>query len=67
MLSPRRVKKFVQGQPEGLVKNNRPWVGLNFPIFYFHISVFQLSPWTFLMFGVHIYTEISQIAIFKGT
>lgn len=58
---------LVQGYPTGLVKNNRPGVGLKPRAFYFNISVFQPPPWTLLMHGTCIHTEISQIPIFKGT
>lgn len=66
-MSPRKVNVFVQGYTAGLVKNNRPGEGLKLPMFYFNISVFQPPPWTLLMHGTCVRTEISQMPIFKGT
>lgn len=66
-MNPRKVNVFVHDYTAGLVKNNRPEEGLKLPTFYFIISVFQPPPWTLLMHGTCIHTEISQTPIFKGT
>lgn len=66
-MSPTKVKIFIQDDPVGLVRNNKPEVGLKLPTFSFNISMFKSPPWTLLTSGTHIHTEISQIPVFKDT